>query len=166
MASNRPILPPEPSMIVDGRREGGGAIMDRPGVGCGVAILNEAGDLLLIQRRKAPQAGHWGLPGGKVDFFEDTRTTAAREVQEELGVTATIGELLCLTEEHHEEETGRYHWVSPVYRAASFEGEPVLKEPDKHSGLGWFALDALPSPLTEPTCQVLPHLRTKGAPGG
>ena len=153
-------------MIVDGRREGGGAIMDRPGVGCGVAILNEAGDLLLIQRRKAPQAGHWGLPGGKVDFFEDTRTTAAREVQEELGVTATIGELLCLTEEHHEEETGRYHWVSPVYRAASFEGEPVLKEPDKHSGLGWFALDGLPSPLTEPTCQVLPHLRTKGAPGG
>ena len=61
--SNRPILPPEPSMIVDGRREGGGAIMDRPGVGCGVAILNEAGDLLLIQRRKAPG---WSLgPAGR-----------------------------------------------------------------------------------------------------
>ena len=40
------------------------------------------------------------------------------------------------------------HWVAPVFLAEAFVGEPANLEPDKHTDLGWFALDALPSPLT------------------
>jgi hypothetical protein len=40
-------------------------------------------------------------------------------------------------------------------------GEPSIQEPEKHDGLGWFALDALPEPLTAPTRGALPHLRAR-----
>ncbi len=40
-----------------------------PRLGCGAAIIQD-GEVLLIQRRCEPEAGHWGLPGGKVDWLE------------------------------------------------------------------------------------------------
>ena len=40
------------------------------------------------------------------------------------------------------------HWVAPVYRAAVAAGEPVNREPAAPAAIGWFALDALPQPLT------------------
>ena len=50
-----------------------------PGVGCGAAILRE-GRLLLVKRRKAPEAGCWSLPGGKVDFLERVEDAVRREI--------------------------------------------------------------------------------------
>ena len=60
--------------------------ISRPEAGCGAAIHDEDGRLLLIQRLKEPEAGAWGLPGGKVDFGERAEDTARREITEELGV--------------------------------------------------------------------------------
>lgn len=39
--------------------------MQKPEAGCGAAILDGQGRLLLIQRLREPEAGAWGLPGGK-----------------------------------------------------------------------------------------------------
>ncbi|MEO0983046.1 MAG: NUDIX domain-containing protein [Pseudomonadota bacterium] len=127
--------------------------MSAPEVGCGAAIFDEAGRLLLIQRLKEPEAGAWGLPGGKVDFGEGARDTAEREIFEELGVDIEIEQIACVTETI-EQGDGR-HWVSPVYYARVIAGTPRVQEPDKHGGCGWFALDALPDPLTTPTRQFL-----------
>ena len=41
--------------------------IDFPGLGVGLAILRD-GKLLLCKRMKAPEAGHWNIVGGKVDF--------------------------------------------------------------------------------------------------
>jgi len=38
--------------------------------------------------------------------------------------------------------------VAPVYRAAIAAGEPFNREPAALAAIGWFALDALPQPLT------------------
>ena len=54
--------------------------------GCGAAIRDGSGRLLLIQRLKEPEAGAWGLPGGKIDFGERSEDTARREIEEELGI--------------------------------------------------------------------------------
>ncbi len=117
-----------------------------PRVGCGVAILRE-GRLLLVQRRGAPEAGSWSFPGGKVDPFEPTETAAARETAEELGIAVGPLALLCVVDLIDREADT--HWVSPVYRADRFTGEPRIVEPHKHEALGWFALDALPAPLSK-----------------
>lgn len=117
----------------------------QPAVGCGAFILRDE-RLLLIRRVKAPEAGCWGLPGGKVDLFETAAQAAMREVREEVGLETVAGPLLCVVDQI--DRVAGTHWVAPVYRVASVQGEPHLCEPHKHDGLGWFALDALPQPLT------------------
>lgn len=120
----------------------------QPAVGCGAFILRD-GCLLLIRRVKAPEAGCWGLPGGKVDLFETAAQAAMREVREEVGLELQPGPLLCVVDQI--DRAAGTHWVAPVYRTGPVQGEPQLCEPHKHDGLGWFALNALPHPLTTAT---------------
>lgn len=129
-----------------------------PRVGCGAAILRD-GKLLLVQRRREPEAGHWGLPGGKVDLFEAMAAAAEREIFEELGLTIRARELMCLTDQI--DEARGTHWVAPVYLVEDAQGEPVVKEPDALARCGWFALDALPQPLTLSTRAALAALQAR-----
>lgn len=132
----------------------------RPEAGCGAAITDEAGRLLLIQRLREPEAGAWGLPGGKIDFGEPAEVTARREIEEELGIVIELTRLACISE-IIDGGDGR-HWVSPIYDARIVSGAPRLMEPEKHGGWGWFALDALPEPLTTPAISWL-EATAKGA---
>jgi ADP-ribose pyrophosphatase YjhB (NUDIX family) len=113
----------------------------KPGVGCGAAIL-EGGRLLLVKRLRAPEAGCWSLPGGKVDFGERAADAVRREIAEELGIEIELTRSLGFVE-----MIGDEHWLSPVYEARIVSGAPVNAEPDKHSGVLWADLDAPPSPL-------------------
>lgn len=126
--------------------------MDQPRVGCGAAILKD-GKLLLVHRRRDPEADHWGLPGGKVDFLEPVPRAVEREITEELGIGIEAKRLLCLVDMI---DAGRgEHWVAPVYLVEDFTGEPAVQEPEALHGCGWFALDDLPSPLTQATVEAV-----------
>jgi len=129
----------------------------KPEAGCGAAIYNAAGELLLIQRLKEPEAGAWGLPGGKIDPGERAEAAVRREISEELGIVIELKGLTCLTETIDAGD-GR-HWVAPVYDAHIVSGAPSVLEPEKHGGWGWFALDRLPETLTTPTQQYLTDLQ-------
>jgi 8-oxo-dGTP pyrophosphatase MutT (NUDIX family) len=63
----------------------------RPRIGCGAAVLDGQGQILLVQRKRQPEAGYWGQPGGKLDWGESGRTCAEREILEELGITIVAG---------------------------------------------------------------------------
>jgi len=114
-----------------------------PGVGCGAAIVRD-GRLLLVKRRRPPEAGCWNLPGGKVDFGERVADAIQREILEEIGVGIELTRPLGLVEMVGIDDQ---HWVSPIYLAEIVSGEPVNREPGKHEAVLWAPLDAPPSPL-------------------
>ena len=118
---------------------------DFPGVGVGLVVLRQ-GRILLYRRVNAPEAGYWNIVGGKVDAMEPAATAARREAEEETGLSIGEIDFLCVTEQIIAADA--QHWVSLIYRCEDFSGEPALTEPDKLSDIGWFALDALPAPLS------------------
>jgi len=118
-------------------------------VGCGAFIQDEAGRLLLVKRRRQPEAEHWGLPGGKVDFLERVPDTVVREIREELGVAIELTGLICVVDQI--DPSVPSHWVNPVHAARIIDGAPQVMEPEALSDWGWFTLDALPQPLTMST---------------
>lgn len=126
-----------------------------PRLGCGAAIVQD-GRILLIQRLREPEALHWGLPGGKVDWLEPVEQAVKREILEELGIHLGALELLCVVDQI--DPNTPEHWLAPVYLAEQFDGTPRLVEPEKHAAFAWFALDALPAPLTAATRAALPRL--------
>jgi len=130
--------------------------LPRPRIGCGAAILDAEGRILLVKRRRAPEAGHWGQPGGKLDWGEAARTCAEREILEELGVTVVAGPVLCVTDMIAADS----HWVAVTYRADGCVGEPSIQELEALEAWGWFALNALPSPLTRATVDAVAVLGT------
>ncbi len=126
-----------------------------PGVGCGAAILRD-GRLLLVKRLKAPEAGSWNLPGGKVDFGEAAADAVRREISEELGVEIALTRSLGFVEMIG---LDGQHWVSPIYQAEIRAGEPVNVEPDKHESFVWAALDAPPAPLALAAREAIARLK-------
>jgi ADP-ribose pyrophosphatase YjhB (NUDIX family) len=114
-----------------------------PGVGCGAAIVRE-GHILLVKRLRAPEAGAWNLPGGKVDFLERVEDAVVREVREEVGVEIALKRALGVTQMVGIDDQ---HWVSPVYLGRIVAGEPANREPDKLAAVAWFPLSAPPQPL-------------------
>src|SRR5262245_4367234 len=65
-------------------------------VAAGVVI--EAGKVLLSRRKRGTHlAGRWEFPGGKVEAGEDPRAALRRELEEELGVRAEVGEIVDVT---------------------------------------------------------------------
>ncbi len=133
--------------------------VDHPGVGCGLVVRRADGKVLLLRRLKAPEAGSWNIPGGKVDALEPSAEAARREAEEETGLKIGAVDLLCVTEEILPADG--QHWVSLMYLARDFEGEPRLTEPDKLSDLGWFDPADPPEPLSVFARKAFEALRTR-----
>ncbi len=125
--------------------------VDYIGVGVGAIIVDAAGQLFLAQRGPKAQneRGLWEFPGGAVEFGERLREALVREIREEYGITIEPGEMLTVTD-HILPNEGQ-HWVSPSYICRIIDGIPTIREPEKCSAIGWFALDEIPDDLTQVT---------------
>ena len=57
------------------------------------ALIVRGGEVLICQRRPdQPMALQWEFPGGKIEAGESPEQALARELNEELGITARIGD--------------------------------------------------------------------------
>jgi 8-oxo-dGTP pyrophosphatase MutT (NUDIX family) len=77
----------------------------------GIAVQN---DKLLLH--KTPSDHFWSLPGGRADMFEFTRETLLREMLEETGLSAEVGDLLWIVENFFEYDQIRYHEIGFYYK--------------------------------------------------
>lgn len=83
-------------------------------------IHNSQGQLLLAQRPlHKHQGGLWEFAGGKVDAGETAEQALVRELQEELGITATQYRPLLTVEHHYPDKSVRLN----VFRVTAFEEE-------------------------------------------
>jgi len=61
----------------------------------GVLILRGR-EVLLVRRTLDPYLGHWSIPAGFVNAFEDPAAAALRECREETGMTAELARLFAI----------------------------------------------------------------------
>lgn len=93
-----------------------------PRLGASVALWHD-GAVLLIKRGSGPYAGKWALPGGHVRFGERMADTAKRELLEETGISAAIGNPVGIFEIVMEQPVSA-HFVLMAF-AATYEGGEV-----------------------------------------
>jgi 8-oxo-dGTP diphosphatase len=92
-----------------------------PTVAVGLVARDRHGRLLLVRRGNPPAKGSWSLPGGRVEAGETLAEAAARELREETGLVARIGEVAGVVERIGE----GYHYVIADLWAELDDPQPV-----------------------------------------
>ncbi len=109
----------------------------------------------MVQRANPPEAGHWTLPGGRVEAGESLEQAAAREVKEETGVIVRIvRELGQLDLPDGDGTTYEIH----DFLAEYMSGDAIAG--DDAANVGWFDAEELPGLLL--TQDLLGYLRRYG----
>ena len=131
-----------------------------PGVGAAVVIRDEAGRILLVLRGKGTsRSGLWAVPAGFVDYGEDIRAAARRELREETGLIAELGAIVHVA--------SNFHDPAKLTVGVWFAGTVVggrLEAGDDADDARFFALDDLPQLAFETDVELFKILRGEDAP--
>jgi 8-oxo-dGTP diphosphatase len=104
---------------------------------------DEAGRLLLARASPAiTLQGRWFLPGGGVQHGENPTDSLSREIEEESGLTVSVGPLLDVLSDVRTIPDGiSLHTVRLVYRVESWEGTLRPETDGTTDAVGWFTLE-------------------------
>ena len=104
------------------------------------AILLRGDEVLLARRPVGDRlAGHWELPGGKLELGESPEECLARELAEELGIDAVVGPLF--TESTHVYPHATIRLLA--YRIERWTGELQLQAHDEHRWVSLLEVEEL-----------------------
>jgi ADP-ribose pyrophosphatase YjhB (NUDIX family) len=117
-----------------------------PFTGCDAAIVNDAGELLLIQRADNRR---WALPGGAAEVGETPAEAATREALEESGVRGEPVLLIGAYDSRLRNTAARHHIYQLAFLCRPCAGQAT--ETPSHANevlaTGWFAENTLPADL-------------------
>lgn len=122
-----------------------------------VFLLLRRGDAVLCLRRAGTgwMDGAWSVPAGGLDAGETLLQAALRETREEVGVAVAPADVRLVHTLHC--RTGDDDWIGAVFAAERWVGAPRLCEPDKHDGLAWHPVTALPERMIPYVRQAIAH---------
>lgn len=91
------------------------------------ALVDGEGRVLIAQRpADKPLGGLWEFPGGKLEPGEGPEQALARELLEELGVTAAVEDFEPFAFASHAYED--FHLLMPLYTLRHWQGAPAALE--------------------------------------
>ncbi len=111
-----------------------------PKVGVGVMVLYQ-GKILLVRRAMSPERGKWSIPAGFLDFGEEPKATAEREVFEETNLRVAIDSLVDVYHNREAMDQGGAS-IFILYQARYVGGE--IKAGDDADAAAFFGHDELP----------------------
>ena len=131
----------------------------RPSVGVAVVVRDARGRVLLGKRAVGWGAGEWCIPCGSLEWGEDVRAGAERELLEETGLRARAGEVVAVHSNFHDPERLT---VGIWFAGEDVEGVPLPADGEL-SEIRYFD-PAEPPPLAFPTdALVLAQLAAEGS---
>lgn len=111
-------------------------------LGCAVIILKD-NQILLGRRLNSYRFGYFGFPGGRLELTESLQNSAVRELHEETGIIAKEIKYLGAIREFQD----GYNFIHFIFICNSWEGDPVVAEPDKCESWNYYPLASLPKPI-------------------
>lgn len=138
------------------------SLYDRPSVTADVVIfslIEEELQVLLVRRKYPPFAGLWAIPGGFVHIDESLEDAAARELEEETGVTNVYIEQLYTFGAPHRDPRTRV--ITVAYFALVPYTDVEHRPGDDAEETGWFSMNALPDQLAFDHAEILDYALTR-----
>ena len=120
-----------------------------PGVAVAVCIMQDD-QILLVRRGVEPMRGYWAMPAGFMEYDEDPKAAAQREVLEETGLDVQIDRLL---EVFHTPSDGGLANIVITY-AASITGG-TMQAQDDADDVAWFMKANVPAVAFLPSQTVV-----------
>lgn len=122
---------------------------DYPGVTIVFTCHDGRGHFLLSKRGKLcrDEQGMWDPGGGALEFGDTVEDTLRKEIREEYCTEVLEHEFLGFQDVHREHGGKNTHWIALYFKVLVDPATVKNGEPHKFDEIGWFTLDALPSPL-------------------
>lgn len=119
-------------------------------------LVRPNGKIMIARRAKKDSLfGKWEFPGGKMESGETEPETLKRELNEEFGIVAHVGEYVCVV-------PFEYNGIKAemlAYKVPSFEGEIELRE---HSAVAWVhPLELIDYEFSQPDLPIVALLQKR-----
>ncbi|XXM72335.1 NUDIX hydrolase [Lysinibacillus sphaericus] len=102
-------------------------------------LFDELGEHVLMVKNRGKNGSYYTLPGGAVEPGETLDEAAVREVKEETGLDAEIGDIFSVSEGFFEDRG--HHAVFFIFRGKVTGGEITVSMPEEIEEVTWMGVD-------------------------